>query len=65
MPKKCEHCQKKIKGMVHQCSCDLKKLCTKCRLPESHNCTFDFQKKQKESLKEKLVKVEHHKVIYI
>lgn len=65
MPKKCDYCQKKIKGMVHQCSCDLKKLCAKCRLPENHNCTFDFQKQQKESLQKKLVKVEPCKVIAI
>ncbi len=65
MTKKCDHCNKKIKGMVHQCACDFKKLCAKCRLPENHNCSFDFQKQQKDNLEKKLIKVEHKKVVAI
>lgn len=67
MPKKkCSHCSKKIKGIViHTCECEKKVLCIKCRLPENHNCDYNFQEKQKKRLEKSLVKVEFEKVISI
>ena len=35
------------------------------RLPESHNCQYDFKKESKEILEDKLVKVTHDKVVRI
>lgn len=53
--KKCCHCKKKRIGVIaFTCKCGLEKLCSRCRMPEDHNCTFDFQKDAKEKLEEKL-----------
>jgi len=53
--KKCCFCKKKKIGVfAFSCKCGLKKLCSQCRMPESHNCTFDFQKDAKEKLEKKL-----------
>lgn len=42
---RCYHCQKKIplslRGMLCQCN---QQFCSKHRLPENHNCEFDFRK---------------------
>ena len=49
--KKCCHCKKKRIGVIaFTCKCGLKKLCSHCRMPEDHNCTFDFQKDGREKL---------------
>jgi predicted nucleic acid binding AN1-type Zn finger protein len=50
MNNKCDHCNKKAGVMPFSCRCDYKKLCTKCRLPEKHNCTFDYIKLGKEEI---------------
>lgn len=43
---KCNSCQKKIKGLMEfKCKCE-KIVCQKCRLPENHNCQFDFKKER-------------------
>lgn len=47
---KCDWCKKKTGIMVFECKCELKKLCNKCRLPETHACTFDYKKEGKEQL---------------
>ncbi len=41
---KCDYCNKKAGIMPFSCRCEFKKLCTKCRLPEKHNCNFDYKK---------------------
>jgi hypothetical protein len=47
---KCDHCKKKAGVMPFSCRCEFKKLCTKCRLPESHNCNVDYKKLGKEEI---------------
>ena len=62
--KKCFNCNKKIEIMEYNCKCD-KIFCVKCRMPEAHNCSFDFKKEGKELLRDSLVKVTNEKVIKI
>ena len=66
-PKKprCFHCKGKLGPVKFECKCSTKKLCIKCRLPESHNCQYDFKKESRQFLENKLVKVTHDKVIKI
>ena len=66
-PKKprCFHCKGKLGPVKFECKCSTKKLCIKCRLPESHNCQYDFKTESKEFLENKLVKVTHDKVVRI
>ena len=42
----CEHCtSKKISILMpFTCKCGYTQLCTKCRLAEAHNCTYDYKK---------------------
>ena len=66
MPKtKCFHCGKKIGVIKFECKCSTLKLCSKCRLPENHNCQFDYVNENKIKLNDKLVKVDFKKVIEI
>jgi hypothetical protein len=58
---RCFKCKKKTGIMAHTCKCNLI-FCIKCRLPEQHNCTFDFKTEGKELLEKNLVKVEAKKV---
>lgn len=64
--KKCGHCKGKL-GIVHyDCKCStIHHFCTKCRLPEVHNCQYDFKSDSKKILEKQLVKVEYEKVIVI
>ena len=62
---RCFHCKGKLGPVKFECKCSTKKLCIKCRLPESHNCQYDFKTESKEFLENKLVKVTHDKVIPI
>jgi len=53
--KKCCFCKKKKIGVfAFSCKCGLKRLCSHCRMPECHNCTFDFQKDARKKLEKKL-----------
>jgi predicted nucleic acid binding AN1-type Zn finger protein len=61
---KCFNCKKSLKLINYTCKCNYT-FCQKCRLPESHNCTYDFKLKGKEYLKENLIKVEAKKIIKI
>lgn len=49
-----EGCNKKLKLTDMECSCQ-QRYCQLHRLPEDHNCNFDFVKKEKELLKKKLL----------
>lgn len=63
--KRCAFCNKKLKSLgTWKCQCD-NTYCTKCRMPEKHNCTFDFAQSQKKKLETQLVKVECDKIIKI
>ena len=46
---RCAHCNKKMKLMKWSCRCD-KLYCDKCRMPEDHNCLFDYQEHHKKKL---------------
>jgi hypothetical protein len=59
---KCFNCKKKCGIIKHICRC-YNNFCIKCRLPEAHECTFDFTNKNE--LEKKLVKVDHDKIIKI
>ena len=58
---RCSKCIKKTGLMAHKCKCNLI-FCIKCRLPEQHNCTFDFKTEGKELLKKDLIKVAAKKI---
>lgn len=42
---RCHHCNSKLKIVNFTCECD-NNFCIKCRLPESHKCTFDRSDKK-------------------
>ena len=62
--KKCFKCQKKLGLMPFNCRCD-NLFCSKCRLPEVHNCRFDFKSIAKDQIKKDNPLVNHEKIIKI
>ncbi len=60
MPKCCfDGCNKKLKLTDMACVCT-KKYCIKHRLPESHNCLYDFKEKKihlEKIICEKIIKI--------
>ena len=61
---RCHFCNKKIKGGIeYTCKCQ-NTFCAKCRLPESHRCTYNF-KNDKQKLMKQLVKIEPQKILKI
>ena len=62
---RCFHCKGKLGVVKFECKCSTKKLCMKCRLPENHNCQYNFKQESKQFLENKLVKVCFDKVIPI
>ena len=66
MSKKCAYCKSKLKIVHYNCRCsNSKKFCSKCRLPENHECDYDFQTNSKKILQKELIKVEYEKIIKI
>jgi hypothetical protein len=64
--KRCGNCKKKLGIVNYECKCSTKhNFCSKCRLPESHNCEYDFKADSKILLEKQLVKVVCQKVIKI
>tara|TARA_Y100000996_G_C22416523_1_gene599550 strand:+ start:73 stop:267 length:195 start_codon:yes stop_codon:yes gene_type:complete len=45
MKEKCHICKKKLKLTDMKCRCGYK-FCSSHRLPEQHNCTYDFKKER-------------------
>ena len=40
----CDFCKKKKVNIIpYKCKCGIKKLCSECRYPETHKCTYDFK----------------------
>ena len=39
---KCFNCGKKVSLLGFECKCD-SVFCKNCRMPEKHQCTFDFK----------------------
>uniref|UniRef100_A0A6C0KXH3 AN1-type domain-containing protein n=1 Tax=viral metagenome TaxID=1070528 RepID=A0A6C0KXH3_9ZZZZ len=54
--RRCVSCRNKLSLTDFPCKCGLIH-CSKHRLPETHNCTFDFKKNGQEFLSTSLVKV--------
>ena len=48
----CSYCnKKKVSLLPFTCKCNLNfKLCSKCRMPEDHNCIYDFKTEQRKKL---------------
>jgi len=65
---RCSHesCRKKLKMVecTMKCVCN-KSFCAEHRMPENHNCSYDFKKSGKKMLINKLPKVDCEKVIKI
>ena len=62
---RCYNCNKKLGIMVFECKCSsVYKFCSNCICSVNHNCTYDYRN-DKESLKQKLVKVDNEKIIKI
>ncbi len=55
MPR-CEHCKIKKTGLIpFTCRCNYKNLCIKCRLPNDHNCIYDYKIEGKNILEKELL----------
>ena len=64
--KRCGNCKAKLGIVNYECKCTTEyKFCTKCRLPESHNCNYDFKADSKVILQKQLIKVDYEKIIKI
>ena len=64
--KKCSFCKGKLGIVNYDCKCSTThRFCSKCRLPEIHECNYDYKNESKKSLQKQLVKVEYKKVIKI
>jgi hypothetical protein len=59
MVEKCFNCSKKLHAVHFKCKCE-EKLCVNCRLPEVHDCKYNYEK-----LKVNLIKIVGSKVIII
>ena len=59
---RCFVCNKKISILPFKCKCHSKKVfCSLHRMPESHNCTFDFHQDAKNKLELNNPKIEFGK----
>lgn len=43
----CDYCKKKVGIITFNCKCNHKNLCSKCRAPETHNCSFDHKTEER------------------
>ena len=57
----CWKCSKKIGIFGHSCKCDFI-FCKKHRLPETHDCEFDFRKETKEKLMKANPEIKSNKI---
>jgi len=50
----CSYCNKKKVSLIpFTCKCNTNfKLCSKCRMPEDHMCTYDFKTEQRKKLED-------------
>lgn len=49
---RCKQCRKKTL-MIAECKCNYT-FCLKCRMPEYHNCTFNFKEQGDQQLKNQM-----------
>ncbi len=59
--KRCAKCNKKLGIVPFSCKCD-NFFCAKCRMPEDHQCTFDWKKSYRDKLEKENPKIEADKV---
>ena len=59
-----EKCNKKLNLVPYTCRCE-KMFCSKHRLPETHNCNYDYKNKGKEILKKNNPLIINKKIITI
>lgn len=57
-------CSRKLKLTSFQCRCE-KIFCENHRIPESHNCNFDYKTLGKKQLQNANIQVIHEKIIKI
>ena len=63
---KCQYCLvNKLGIIVHTCRCGYNKLCTKCRMPENHDCKHNYINEQKLILEKNNPKIIATKVVII
>jgi len=62
--KKCKHCKNKITNPLLKfiCKCGINDLCSLCKYPNLHNCTFDRVKANQQKLETDNKKIEVGKV---
>lgn len=57
----CECCKIKkvsiLQAITNSCKCNIKYLCTICKYPDKHKCTFDYKNKFQEIIKENNQKI--------
>ena len=48
----CDYCKKRKVNtmMAFDCKCNYKLLCNLCRIPEQHNCTYDYKMEERKKL---------------
>ena len=61
---RCFNCRKKLGILNYKCKCN-NNFCSKCRLPETHECNYDYKTEGRQQLKKRLVKVKAEKIIKI
>jgi len=64
MVQKCESCKiKKVSSLfLFSCKCGFTSLCAECRMPEKHNCTYDFKTEGRKLLSMQNPKIEGIKI---
>lgn len=59
--KRCFKCNKKLSLVPFNCKCE-NFYCSKCRMPEDHECTFNWKQDYKEKLEKENPKIEAKKL---
>ncbi len=61
----CECCKIKkvsiLQAITNSCKCDYKYLCTMCKYPDKHKCTFDYKNKFQKIIEKNNIKIEADK----
>ena len=64
MTSHCNVCHKRTGIDYYECKCDVAaKFCKDHKYPFEHNCKLDHHKQQQNSLKEKMIKLGHDKLV--
>ena len=63
--KRCQYCKKKLSLILYSCRCSYIKLCSNCRLPEQHDCQYDYKEAGKKNIIQENSKIISSKFIII